>query len=147
MASLSRSALLPYSLGSVFGIVSDVGRYADFLPWCRASVIDEQDEHTVTATLEFGGRGLSERLTTRNTMVPGARIEVGLVSGPFTEFAGVWRFTALGEDLGCKVEFALDYRLAGAHRLLGGRFIDHAADRLVDAFADRCAQLLDADTR
>ena len=80
-------------------------------------------------------------------MVPGARIDVGLVSGPFAEFSGVWRFTALGEDLGCKVEFDLDYRLAGVHRLLSGRLINHAADRLVDAFADRCAALLDADAR
>ena len=126
----------------MYEIVSDVGSYPEFVPWCAGSTILEQDEREITAALEFGGRGLRETVTTRNTLMPGERIELSLVSGPFTQFAGIWRFTALGGATGCKVEFDLDYALPARHIVLRA-FIGQAADKLVDAFTARCAALLD----
>ena len=141
MPTLSRSALLPYPRDSVYEIVSDIRAYPEFVPWCAASTILEQDEREVTAALEFGRRGLRETVTTRNTLLPGERIELSLISGPFTQFAGIWTFTALGGTAGCKVEFDLDYALPARHVVLRA-FIGQAADKLVDAFTARCAALL-----
>jgi len=143
LPTISRSALLPYPRESVYEIVSDVGRYPEFVPWCSSSEILAQDELTVTATLQFGAKGLRETVTTRNTLVPVERIELNLVSGPFAEFLGIWHFAALGDGAGCKVQFDLDYRLAGRHLVLRPAFVGQAADKLVDAFAARCAALLD----
>lgn len=142
LPTLSRSALLPYAPEAVYQVVCDVSRYAEFLPWCSSSVVVEENERNVTASLEFGVGGLRERVTTRNTLIPSERIELSLVSGPFSHFAGVWRFTALG-DAGCKVSFDVDYRLTGTRALLRRAFVGQAADKLVDAFARRCAELLD----
>lgn len=141
MSSLSRSALLPYSSDDVFTVVSDVARYHEFLPWCCESTVLERDEHVITARLEFRARGLHERLTTRNTLVPTECIRVSLVSGPFVEFDGQWRFAPVGGAAGCRVTFELKYRIAARHLVLAP-FVGHAADRLVDAFAERCAELL-----
>ena len=142
MPTLSRSALLPYAPEAVYQVVCDIARYAEFLPWCCSSVVVEEHEQDVTASLEFGAGGLRERVTTRNALTPGERIELSLVSGPFSHFAGVWRFAALG-DAGCKVSFDLDYRLSGPQAILRRAFVGQAADKLVDAFAQRCADLLD----
>lgn len=126
----------------MYEIVGDVARYSEFLPWCTASEIIEQDGQAVTATLVFGAMGLRESVTTRNVLMPGEWIKLELLSGPFAQFAGRWDFAALGDGAGCKVEFNLDYRLAGHHAVLGGAFVGLAADKLVDAFARRCAALL-----
>ena len=146
----------------MYDIVGDIANYAQFLPWCSRSTILESDQEVVTATLEFGARGIRETLTTRNVLVPRERIELQLVSGPFAKFEGVWQFTALGGEqsrnqsgvtsiamdvttsaaVGCKVVFNLEYQLAGHRAIFGREFVGRAADMLVDAFAQRCAALL-----
>ena len=142
MESLSRTALLPYPAGSVYEVVGDVARYREFLPWCTDSQIVEREGRVVMATLEFGAKGLKERVTTRNTLVPGESIALELVSGPFARFTGVWSFAEVGNADGCRVTFQLDYQLAKRHMLLGPKFIGRATDKLVDAFVERCVALL-----
>ena len=34
MREVRRSALLPYAVQQVYGLVADVERYPEFLPWC-----------------------------------------------------------------------------------------------------------------
>src|SRR5688572_4946389 len=39
MRDVRRSALLPYSTAQVYGLVADVERYPEFLPWCTEARI------------------------------------------------------------------------------------------------------------
>jgi ribosome-associated toxin RatA of RatAB toxin-antitoxin module len=110
-----------------------------------ADIVTESAEEVV-ATLELGARGLRETFTTRNVLTPYERIELSLVSGPFTDFQGFWRFTRLGEDEGCKIELHLDFGFSVAQSLLHRTFASaftSAGDKLVDAFCDRARVLLD----
>ncbi len=144
MPVIERSALLPYSAATMFGIVNDVARYPEFLPWCAEAVVLEASDTEVVAELALRARGISERFTTRNFLVPHERIELTLVSGPFRSFNGIWTFRRLGADEGCKVELRLDFEFSGARAVLGGAFSGvfvKAADRMVDAFCDRARAL------
>jgi ribosome-associated toxin RatA of RatAB toxin-antitoxin module len=144
--SLAREALLPYPVQAVYEIVNDVVRYPEFLPWCKAVEIVAESAEEVVATLDLSARGIRQSFTTRNVLIPHESIELVLVSGPFSQFHGFWRFTRLGQDEGCKLELRLDFRFSGArsllHRTFSGAF-NHAGDKLVDAFCERARSLLD----
>jgi len=146
LPSLARQALLPYPAQSVYQIVNDIARYPEFLPWCVAADVVAETAEEIVATLVLGSRGVRESFTTRNVLTPHERIELSLVSGPFTRFHGFWRFTRIGEDEGCKIELDLDFRFAGARSLLHQTFnsaFTRAGDKLVDAFCGRARALLD----
>jgi ribosome-associated toxin RatA of RatAB toxin-antitoxin module len=141
MASVYRTALLPYPAAEVFAIVNDVVSYPQFLPWCSDAVIVEEKAGEVVAALSLRASGITETFTTRNLLKPFERIDMQLVSGPFRELSGGWTFTRLGDDAGCRVELALDFQLAGVRSLLGSVF-SRAADQMVDAFCGRADDLL-----
>jgi len=145
MPVINRSALLPFPASTVYDIVNDVSRYPDFLPWCAEAQVLEASETEVVAQLALHSKGITERFTTRNLLMPHERIELRLISGPFRELSGVWTFVRLGRDEGCKVNLMLQFEFTGARALLGGAFSSvfvRAADRLVDAFCDRARALL-----
>ena len=77
---------------------------------------------------------------TRNHNRPPHEIRMDLLNGPFKSLSGTWRFTPLG-DLGCKIEFRLDYEFASSMlSTLIGPVFNRIATTLVDAFiqeADR----------
>lgn len=125
----------------MFGIVNDVARYPEFLPWCTAAAVVEETAEEVVAALSLKRGGVTETFTTRNLLTPFEKIEMVLVSGPFRELSGGWTFARLGEDEGCRITLELEFRLAGMRSLLGGMF-DKAADQMVDAFSARARTLL-----
>jgi ribosome-associated toxin RatA of RatAB toxin-antitoxin module len=144
VASVVRQALLPYPARSVYAIVNDIARYPDFLPWCTGANVVAETAEEIVATLELGARGVRERFTTRNLLTPHERIELRLVSGPFSRFQGFWHFTTLGQDEGCKIELQLEFRFSGAnllHRTFNSVFTQ-AGDKMVDAFCARAHAVL-----
>ena len=138
---IQRSALLPYPAEALFKLVNDVASYPDFLPWCAASQVMEQSDAHMLASLELSKGGISQRFVTRNTLVPGQRLEMNLVEGPFTSLHGVWEFKALG-DKACKISLDLSFDYAGSLvRATLGPVFTQAANTLVDAFCQRAKQL------
>lgn len=144
MPVIRRSALLALPVHRVFAVVRDVRRYPEFLPWCRDATVLEEDADQLVAELSLDARGIHQRFTTRNVMLPNERIELHLVSGPFRTFEGAWHFKRLGDDEGCRVELDLHFELAGARALIGrafSRVLTEAADQMVDAFCRRAVEL------
>jgi ribosome-associated toxin RatA of RatAB toxin-antitoxin module len=143
---IHRFALLPFPAPAVFDIVGDVERYPEFLRWCRNARVLERHGQELVAELELDARGVRDRFTTRNVMVPHERIELHLVDGPFRAFEGAWHFKALGGDAGCRVALDLEFEFSGARALLGSIFpkaFSNAADQMVDAFSLRARALLE----
>lgn len=138
---IQRSALLPYPAQALFDLVNDVASYPQFLPWCAGSEVLEVSEQHMLARLELAKGSISQRFVTRNTLVPGARIEMNLQEGPFTSLHGVWEFKALG-DKACKISLDLRFDYAGALvRATLGPLFNQATNTLVDAFCQRAKQL------
>tara|TARA_B100000029_G_C17443127_1_gene912216 strand:- start:661 stop:1089 length:429 start_codon:yes stop_codon:yes gene_type:complete len=142
MSSVSRSALLPYPVTLVYGVVLDIENYSEFLPWCIRSEILDQTQHSQIASLTFKIKGITYTLVTKNTFESDEHISLDMVSGPVPEFSGQWLFNDLGRDVGCRVEFAASYQLSGIKALFPKQLIGSAATRVVDAFVARCAELL-----
>ena len=140
MKRIARSAIVEHSAGEMFALVDDIESYPRFLPWCTAARVEQRTPQTVRATLSVGMRGLRQSFTTENQNRPGEAIDLRLVKGPFRRFGAAWRFHPLSAEA-CRIEFTLEYEMAGALARLLEPLFDHIADTMVDAFTRRAAEI------
>lgn len=144
MKSVHKSVLIWYSAEEMFGLVSDVASYPQFLPWCDHAQVRREDATGMEAEVGIAFAGIRQSFTTRNTHQPGRQIDLALVDGPFSHLAGHWRFTPVGEASAraCRVELTLDYAFRSATLAsLVGPVFDKIAGSLVDAFVKRAEQV------
>jgi len=137
MTVVDRSALVGHSAQKMYALVADVESYPQFLPWCDRAVVSVNEPGRTVATLHINFRGLKKEFTTQNLNQPGVRIDMTLLSGPFSSLEGSWLFIPLSEKA-CKVEFKLRYQFASVllEKAAGSAFRG-IADSFVDAFARR----------
>ena len=144
MKTVTKSVLIWYSPEEMFGLVTDVARYPQFLPWCdRASVISE-DATGMTAQVGISFSGIRQSFTTRNTHVPGREVHMQLIDGPFSQLEGQWKFQPVGEgdQRACRIEFELRYGFSNiALATLIGPVFDRIAGSMVDAFVKRADEV------
>lgn len=148
---VSRSALLPFSASQMFSLVDDVESYPQFLNWCQSVDVVERNLSDVIAKMNIAYGKLAFAFTTKNTIMPDQRINLELVQGPFSNFAGHWKFTPLqssahqmeqGGLQGCKVSLELDFDFQSgfASGMLAKVFEKITASQL-DAFEQRAHAL------
>ena len=121
----------------MFRLVQDVPAYPDFLTWCLSSEVHEQSSDHQLASLVVKVSGVTQTFTTRNRFVPGERLTLSLVEGPFRHQTGEWLFEPLGGE-GSKVSLILSFDFSS--RVLSSAFrrgFTHIADRLVSEFSKR----------
>ena len=134
-------ALVPYSVDNMFALVSNIGDYPKFLPWCQSIILHSQTESEVVATIKMGGAGLKQAFTTTNIIKPHHWIKMRLLKGPFSHLQGDWQFRPLGKE-GCKISLNLEFDIS--NRLLKmslGPVFTKIANTLVDAFVKRANKL------
>lgn len=148
MKNVHRSVLIWYSAEEMFGLVTDIARYPEFLPWCDHAAILESEPDGVKAEVGIAFGGIRQTFTTRNHHVPGREVKMKLVDGPFSQLDGRWLFTPLGQQAGeraCKVGLDLHYTFKSATlATLVGPAFDKIAGNLVDAFVKRAEQIFSA---
>ena len=96
MKHVVKSVLLWYSPREMFDLVTAVQDYPRFLPWCESADVLQDHGDGVTARLGLHYMGVRHAFTTRNHNVPGERVSIELVDGPFSLLdvasdAAVWR--------------------------------------------------------
>lgn len=138
---IQRSALLPFPATALYGLVNDVARYPEFLPWCAATEVLEESATKMRASMTLSKGGVSQRFVTCNSLQAGERIEMNLEEGPFTQLHGIWEFKAL-TDKACKISLDLSFDYSGSLvKATLGPLFNQAANTLVDAFCQRAKQL------
>lgn len=137
MPLVRKSVIVPHACATMFDLVDRVEDYPAFLPWCSRVDLIERTPEVTAARLHVDYHGLAVKIATRNLKDRPGSMRLALVEGPFESFAGTWRFTALG-DAGCRVEFDLDYAMAGgALDALMEPVFGQIAATLVDSFVER----------
>jgi ribosome-associated toxin RatA of RatAB toxin-antitoxin module len=138
---IERSAIVTYTAAQMFGLVNDVGRYPEFLPWCTgARVADESDTQRL-ASLRIARGVLRTEFSTRNTLVKDSQILMHLVDGPFRNLAGEWRFDAIGER-GSRVRFRVEFEFKNRLTAVAmSAAFEALCSSIVDAFVTRAQQV------
>jgi ribosome-associated toxin RatA of RatAB toxin-antitoxin module len=141
MRDVRRSALLPYPAQQVYGLVADVERYPEFLPWCTEARILSANGDEVTVTLGLASGLARARFTTRNRLEPGRALTMSLVDGPFDHLEGRWDFTPVA-DAGSQADLHVRFSTRGFVGALAlGPAFEAICNHLVDAFARRARQV------
>jgi ribosome-associated toxin RatA of RatAB toxin-antitoxin module len=144
MMIIERTALVMHPAADMYSLVHDVPAYPGFLKWCTHAEVHEQSEFHQLASLGIRVAGLEQKFTTRNELVPGERLALNLVDGPFRSLSGEWRFLPLGEQ-GSKVSLQLvfDFR-PGLISTAFQKGFKNIADHLVQEFCKRADVLRSA---
>jgi ribosome-associated toxin RatA of RatAB toxin-antitoxin module len=147
MKTVKKSVLIWYSPREMYGLVTDVPAYPQFLPWCDHAGVLDSDDAGMTAEVGISFSGIRQTFTTRNLHVPDRQVAIKLVNGPFSRLDGQWDFVPLGDNSqrACRVELTLHYGFDNATlgKLVGPVF-DKIAASLVDAFVKRAEQVYGA---
>lgn len=144
MKTVRKSVLIWYTPEEMFGLVTDVARYPEFLPWCDHAQVLSQDETGMEAEVGIDFKGIKQSFTTRNEHIPGREVRLHLVKGPFSSLEGVWSFSPVGDgsQRACKVDLTMSYGFSSSllAKLVGPVF-DRVASSMVDAFVKRADQV------
>lgn len=134
---------LPYRAEDMFDLVADVGRYPEFLPWCRAARIRTRTETLLVADLVIGFKGVTERFTSRVTLDRDSMtIKTAYEDGPFKYLDNSWTFSDMADRQGCVVDFHVDFEFRSKLlQTMIGMVFTEAVKRMVSAFEDRAADL------
>ena len=143
------SKLLPYTPDQLFGLVGDVKRYPEFVPWLTGLRTWNERQvapgvESLDAEAKVGFAVVREKFSTRVRRDAGARqIDVTLISGPFKALANRWRF--LPDPAGTRVEFDIDFAFRSRilTALLAANF-HHAVDQVIGRFEARARALYGA---
>ena len=143
MPTHAEKRVLPYAPEQLYGLVADVERYPEFLPWCRAARVTRREENVVYADLIIGFKVFRERFTSKVTLDPPAAIGVQYVKGPMRHLNNQWRFEPHPE--GCLIDFYVEFEFRSAllQRVIGVLF-NEAVRRMVSAFEARARALYGA---
>lgn len=138
---VSRSALVNFSAAQMFGLVDDIERYPEFLPWCSGTTVTSRNPAITCATINISYRGIRQQFSTENHKQFPQRMTMQLVEGPFRALDGEWRFTPLDEQA-CRIDFQLHYEFSSIllEKLVGPVF-GYITGTMVDAFLKRAEQL------
>lgn len=151
MPTHAEKRVVRYSADQMYGLIADVARYPDFLPWCSAARIRSRaplpdgSGEVLEADLVISFKVYRERFGSRVTLRPAARtIDVEYLDGPFRYLRNHWYFEPRAEA-GCEVDFFVDFEFRSAilQKLIGLVFHE-AMQRIVRAFEKRAEALYGA---
>jgi len=138
---VQRSALLPYPTYKMFDLVNNVIYYHEFLPWCGKCTVFEQDDKHMIAEVKIVKAGIKQSFITHNILTPHQKIEINLVSGPFSQLHGIWNFHELDVN-SCKVSLDLVFDYSNKLiKLSLGPIFNKAADKMLNCFCERAKQI------
>lgn len=141
MPEHKETRILSYNHEFLFDLVADIEAYPDFLPWCLACQIEEQDGNKIKAKMSVGYKIFHETFRCHVTLNrEQGIITVDYISGPLKHLHNQWSFRALNKET--ELSFFLDY--AFKSRLLqkaSSAFFDIAFRKMISAFEERAKTL------
>ena len=121
----------------MYELVNDVESYPAFLPWCQEACIISKGDEYMTATIALHKGTIRQSFTTRNTMLPGRRIEVSLLEGPFKHLEGYWLFEP-GNENSCSVYIKMNFEFRNRIlKLALDKIFSRIINTLIDTFTER----------
>lgn len=141
MPGIRETRRLPYSAQQMFDLVSDVGRYGEFLPWVIATRVRSDSETEMVADMVVGFKAIRESFTSRVTKDRPREIAVHYVDGPLSDLDNVWTFRAV-DDQTCEIDFLVEFTFRNRlFERIAGQYFDRAFRKMVEAFEARAAEL------
>ena len=141
MESINKSAVVPFTCEQMYELVNDIGSYPAFLPWCSSGIVHAHEANYMKASVSLAVGAIKQTFTTENTLQPGRRIDVQLLSGPFRQLHGYWKFEPAGESM-CQISFQMNFEYKNKIiKLALNKIFQRIGDSLVTSFIERAKVL------
>ncbi|MBI1214623.1 MAG: type II toxin-antitoxin system RatA family toxin [Alphaproteobacteria bacterium] len=141
MPTHQEKRIVPYSPEQLFGLVMDIEKYPEFLPWCIGARVNERKDNNVSAEVIVGYKVLREKFVSRVHFEPNKEIEVEYLKGPMRHLHNKWVFRALRGGQ-CEVDFYVDFSLnTKLLEKLVDQFFQRALVKMINAFEARALAL------
>ncbi len=133
---------LPYTQEQLFGVVADVAKYPEFLPWCVSSRIKRREgDNVFYADLVIGYKMIREKFGSKVTLTSPNHVHVEYLSGPMKYLSNHWKFIA-EDDGSCTIDFFVEFEFKNrVLQNLMGVFFNEIVRRMVGAFEKRAKDL------
>ena len=95
MVKYSVTKRLNHSNTQMFDLISDVGKYPDFLPWCISTNIYNQSNDIFYSDMEIGFKLIKESFTSKVTVIESKKVYSEAISGPFKKMNNIWEIIYL----------------------------------------------------
>ena len=133
--------ILPYSAEQMYDLVTDVRRYAEFLPWIVAVRVRSDSETEMLADLVVGFKSLRETFSSRVIKTPKLSVVGDYLDGPMRHLHNQWLFEP-NDDGGCTVDFTVDFSFHNrVFEALAGTYFNTALSKMTGAFVTRADTL------
>ncbi len=141
MTTINKTAILPHSCAEVYGVVTDIKSYSEFLPWCSSVDVHVDEPEVAEATLHIAKGKLNIAFTTHNEMIVNKQVKLRLLKGPFKRMSGLWTFTQLNEDA-CKITLKMEFEFSSKILAMAlGMVFNQIANSMLEAFCKRTKEL------
>ena len=131
-----------YTREQLFDIVSDIGSYQKFLPWCICSKILKRNKNILYTELTIGFKILQEKYTSKVTLLRPYKIDVEYLTGPFKYLNTYWIFERDSIDpLSTWLDLFVDFELRSVllQKIIGVVFSE-TVKMMVSAFENRAKE-------
>ncbi len=135
------SETVPFTARQMYDLVVDMDSYPKFIPWCAAASKRDETESQFVAEITFTFKGMRETFRTLDKVVPGEKVEISLMSGPFRRLNSTWRFIPT-TDGGSRIDFSIDFQFKNKLMDLAlGSVFGQASKKMVACFRKRAFEL------
>ena len=103
--------LLRFPIGLLYKVVSDVSKYQEFVPWCKASRVLQQNDKEMKAELEVGFQYLTEKYISHvKLQKPMSVIATSNQTNIFEYLISEWKFQSASDPNCTWVTFNVEFK-------------------------------------
>src|SRR5690349_18475200 len=117
MPRFTKEYISSYSIEQIFAIVTDIERYPEFLPWCKAVRIIDESNSEMVADMVISFKAFTEHYRSKVTFTPPKRgkatIHADLISGPFKFLKNYWSLKTI-KNTKTHISFLVDFEFKSA---------------------------------
>ena len=137
MVKYSVTKRLNHSNTQMFDLISDVGKYPDFLPWCISTNIYNQSNDIFYSDMEIGFKLIKESFTSKVTVIESKKVYSEAISGPFKKMNNIWEIDYVS-DKECEINLSIEFDFKSfLLQNIIGKLFENASKKMIIAFEER----------
>ena len=141
MVKYSVTKRLNHSNTQMFDLISDVGKYPDFLPWCISTNIYNKSNDIFYSDMEIGFKLIKESFTSKVTVIESKKVYSEAISGPFKKMNNIWEIDYVS-DKECEINLFIEFEFKSfLLQNIIGKLFETASKKMITAFEERANYL------